>query len=91
LAELFKRTKQAKYTYLFNIGIFREQQMFFKWYGGFTEALDTFTYFFAEQKGPKVVTATRKTNVVVSGDTRFDRVAIIDNTLDYISQFKMIL
>jgi 3-deoxy-D-manno-octulosonic-acid transferase len=37
LAELFKRTKHAKYTYLFNIGIFREQQMFFKWYGGFTE------------------------------------------------------
>jgi hypothetical protein len=35
LAELFKRTKHAKYTYLFNIGIFRE--MFFKWYGGFTE------------------------------------------------------
>jgi 3-deoxy-D-manno-octulosonic-acid transferase len=24
-------------TYLFNIRIFREQQMFFKWYGGFTE------------------------------------------------------
>jgi 3-deoxy-D-manno-octulosonic-acid transferase len=43
---------------------------------------------------PKVVTATRKTNVVVSGDTRFDRVAAIldkDSTLDYISQFKMIL
>jgi 3-deoxy-D-manno-octulosonic-acid transferase len=35
-----------------------------------------------------------KTNVAVSGDTRFDRVAAIidkDNTLDYISQFKMIL
>jgi 3-deoxy-D-manno-octulosonic-acid transferase len=59
----------------------------------YRKALDTFTYFFV-QNGSKVVTATRKTNVAVSGDTRFDRVAAIldkDSTLDYISQFKMIL
>jgi 3-deoxy-D-manno-octulosonic-acid transferase len=43
------------------------------------------------QNEGSIVTATRKTNVAVSGDTRFDRVAAIldkDNTLDYISQFK---
>jgi 3-deoxy-D-manno-octulosonic-acid transferase len=28
---------KQKYTYLFNIRNIWEQQMFFKWYGGFTE------------------------------------------------------
>jgi 3-deoxy-D-manno-octulosonic-acid transferase len=55
----------------------------------YRKALDTLPTFL---KDPKVVTATRKRTV--SGDTRFDRVAAIldkDSTLDYISQFKMIL
>jgi 3-deoxy-D-manno-octulosonic-acid transferase len=57
----------------------------------YRKALDAFTYFFVQNEGSKKVVATRKTNVAVSGDTRFDRVAAIldkDNTLDYISQFK---
>jgi len=79
-------------TYLIS-GIFREQQMFFKWYGGFyRKALDTFTYFFVQNEGSKkLLEQLGKTNVAVSGDTRFDRVAAIlekDNDLDYISQFK---
>ncbi|MEZ7504625.1 3-deoxy-D-manno-octulosonic acid transferase [Flavobacterium sp. Arc2] len=79
-------------TYLIS-GIFREEQMFFKWYGGFyRKALDTFTYFFVQNEGSKkLLQQLGKTNVVVSGDTRFDRVAAIlekDNDLDYISQFK---
>jgi 3-deoxy-D-manno-octulosonic-acid transferase len=84
--------KQNTPTYLIS-GIFREQQMFFKWYGGFyRKALDTFTYFFVQNEGSKkLLQQLGKTNVAVSGDTRFDRVAAIlekDNTLDYISQFK---
>jgi 3-deoxy-D-manno-octulosonic-acid transferase len=58
----------------------------------YRKALDTFTYL--ERRDPKIVTATRKNERTVSGDTRFDRVAAIldkDSTLDYISQFKMIL
>jgi 3-deoxy-D-manno-octulosonic-acid transferase len=79
-------------TYLIS-GIFREKQMFFKWYGGFyRKALDTFTYFFVQNEGSKkLLQQLGKTNVAVSGDTRFDRVVAIlekDNTLDYISQFK---
>ncbi|MFT7396689.1 MAG: 3-deoxy-D-manno-octulosonic-acid transferase [Flavobacterium sp.] len=79
-------------TYLIS-GIFREQQMFFKWYGGFyRKALDTFTSFFVQNEGSKkLLQQVGKMNVAVSGDTRFDRVAAIldkDNTLDYISQFK---
>jgi 3-deoxy-D-manno-octulosonic-acid transferase len=59
----------------------------------YRKALDTFTYFCAERRIQKLL-QLGKTNVAVSGDTRFDRVAAIldkDNTLDYISQFKMIL
>jgi 3-deoxy-D-manno-octulosonic-acid transferase len=48
-----------------------------------------FYLLFVQNEGSKVVTATRKTNVAVSGDTRFDRVAaILDKDSDYISQFK---
>ena len=67
--------------------------MFFKWYGGFyRKALDSFTYFFVQnENSKKLISQLGKTNVVISGDTRFDRVASIlrnDNTLDFISKFK---
>ncbi len=79
-------------TYLIS-GIFRENQMFFKWYGGFyRKALNTFTYFFVQNEvSKKLLLQLGKTNVAVSGDTRFDRVIAIlekDNTLDFISKFK---
>jgi 3-deoxy-D-manno-octulosonic-acid transferase len=79
-------------TYLIS-GIFRESQLFFKWYGGFyRKALETFTYFFVQnESSKKLLLQLGKTNVTVSGDTRFDRVATIlekDNTLDFIEAFK---
>lgn len=79
-------------TYLIS-GIFREKQLFFKWYGGFyRKALDTFTHFFVQNENSgKLITSLGKSNVTVSGDTRFDRVVAIlekDNTLDFIDQFK---
>jgi len=84
--------KQNIPTYLIS-GIFREKQLFFKWYGGFyRKALDTFTYFFVQnEKSRNLIIKLGKTNVSVSGDTRFDRVVTIlekDNTLDFIAQFK---
>ena len=84
--------KQNIPTYLIS-GIFREKQLFFKWYGGFyRKALDTFTHFFVQnENSKKLITQLGKTNVTVSGDTRFDRVVAIlekDNTLDFIAQFK---
>ncbi len=79
-------------TYLIS-GILRENQMFFKWYGGFyRKALDAFTYFFVQnENSKKLLLQLGKTNVAVSGDTRFDRVAAIlekDNALDFIANFK---
>ena len=74
-------------------GIFRDSQMFFKWYGGFyRKALETFTYFFVQNQSSKEkIEAIGFHNVIVSGDTRFDRVNAIlerDNSLDFIETFK---
>jgi len=79
-------------TYLIS-GIFRDNQMFFKWYGGFyRKALNAFTYFFVQNESSKEkIEALGFHNVLVSGDTRFDRVNAIlerDNTLDFIENFK---
>lgn len=79
-------------TYLIS-GIFRDNQMFFKWYGGFyRNALKAFTYFFVQnEKSKEKVESLGFKNVIVSGDTRFDRVNAIlerDNRLDYIENFK---
>lgn len=79
-------------TYLIS-GIFRENQAFFKWYGGFyREALKTFEYFFVQHEGSKrLLQGLGYQNVAISGDTRFDRVVQIlerDNRLDFMNQFK---
>jgi 3-deoxy-D-manno-octulosonic-acid transferase len=79
-------------TYLIS-GIFREKQVFFKWYGGFyRKALDAFEYFFVQNSSSKeLLLKLGKTNVTVSGDTRFDRVFAIlnqNNQLDFIDKFK---
>ena len=84
--------KENTPTYLIS-GIFRENQLFFKWYGQFyRNALNSFSYFFVQNEASKkLLVQLEKTNVAVSGDTRFDRVATIlekDNTLDFISEFK---
>ena len=84
--------KQNTKTYLIS-GIFRENQAFFKWYGGFyRKALQTFDYFFVQNDSSKqLIQNIGFNNVKVSGDTRFDRVVSIlerDNTLDFIEQFK---
>ncbi|MGO4820471.1 MULTISPECIES: 3-deoxy-D-manno-octulosonic acid transferase [unclassified Flavobacterium] len=79
-------------TYLIS-GILRENQLFFKWYGGFyRKALESFDFFFVQNEASKkLLQGIGKTNVAVSGDTRFDRVATIlekDNTLAFIADFK---
>jgi 3-deoxy-D-manno-octulosonic-acid transferase len=79
-------------TYLIS-GIFREDQLFFKWYGGFYRtALGAFEHFFVQNsKSKDLLLKLGKSNVTVSGDTRFDRVASIlnrDNSLEFIEEFK---
>lgn len=73
-------------------GIFRENQLFFKWYGGFyRNALKNFKHFFVQNDSSKqLIKSIGFTNVTVSGDTRFDRVVAIlerDNSLDFIEDF----
>lgn len=79
-------------TYLFS-GIFREDQVFFKWYGRFyRKALATFKMFFVQNESSKLLLKKIGfNNVKVNGDTRFDRVSKIlerDNTLDFVEKFK---
>jgi 3-deoxy-D-manno-octulosonic-acid transferase len=79
-------------TYLIS-GILRENQAFFKWYGGFyRNALKTFEFFFVQnESSKKLLQSIGFNNVKVSGDTRFDRVVSIlerDNSLDFMEQFK---
>ena len=79
-------------TYLIS-GIFREDQLFFKWYGGFyRNALNAFEHFFVQNsKSKDLLLKLGKSNITVSGDTRFDRVASIlnrDNSLEFIKEFK---
>jgi 3-deoxy-D-manno-octulosonic-acid transferase len=79
-------------TYLIS-GIFRENQAFFQWFGGFyRNALKAFDYFFVQNESSKLLLQKLGfNNVKISGDTRFDRVVSIlerDNSLDFIKLFK---
>ena len=89
---LYELKKLNIKTYLIS-GIFRENQAFFKWYGGFyRNALKTFNYFFVQnESSKKLLQNLGFTNVKISGDTRFDRVVSIlerDNSLDFVKLFK---
>jgi len=74
-------------------GIFRKNQVFFKWYGGWMrKSLKAFAHFFVQDKNSKkLLNSITFTNVTVSGDTRFDRVFEItkqNNQLPFIEEFK---
>lgn len=84
--------KRKVKTYLIS-GIFRKNQIFFKWYGGFyRNALRSFDCFFVQNESSKIILQSIGfNNTIISGDTRFDRVVSIldrDNSLDYIENFK---
>ncbi|MBQ3691342.1 MAG: 3-deoxy-D-manno-octulosonic acid transferase [Bacteroidales bacterium] len=59
--------------------IFRENQIFFKWYGGqYKKVLNFFTHFFVQDENSvKLLAKNGITNVTIAGDTRFDRVCEI--------------
>ena len=61
-------------------GIFRADQPFFKWWGSFhRKMLDCFTFFFLQDAASVQLLESigYKSNSIISGDTRFDRVAEI--------------
>lgn len=64
-------------------GIFRNNQPFFKWYGGiWKKMLESFTHFFVQNEASEKLLQHIgvSQNVTVSGDTRFDRVTQIVKT-----------
>jgi 3-deoxy-D-manno-octulosonic-acid transferase len=83
--------KKETPTYLIS-GLFRENQVFFKWYGGLhRQALKAFSHFFVQyESSKKLLAAIGFSNVTISGDTRYDRVSLIlerDNSLPFIEEF----
>ncbi|GGE60731.1 3-deoxy-D-manno-octulosonic acid transferase [Pedobacter psychrotolerans] len=73
-------------------GIFRPNQAFFKWYGGFyRKILSAATYFFVQNEESKnLLKSIGLENVTINGDTRFDRVfenAKAPKRLDLIEKF----
>ncbi len=89
LNELEKR----KIPTLLISAIFRKEQAFFKWYGGFIkQSLSAFAHFFVQDENSReLLKSIGFYNTTVSGDTRFDRVSEIlskDNQLDFMEVFK---
>lgn len=89
LLELRKRTTP---TYLIS-ALFRKKQVFFKPYGFWMrKVLKSFTHIFVQDEKSKLLLESISVNqVLVSGDTRYDRVSKQieeDNTLDFLSRFK---
>ncbi|MFZ0488778.1 MAG: glycosyltransferase N-terminal domain-containing protein [Salegentibacter sp.] len=73
-------------------GGFRKDQIFFKSYGGWMrKALETFEYFFVQNKESQdLLNSIGFNNVKISGDTRFDRVSRqieYDNHLEFVNEF----
>lgn len=89
---LLKELKIGNIETLLISGIFRENQSFFNWYGGWMlKSLTTFSHFFVQDENSKhLLNSIDFNNVTVSGDTRFDRVFEItqqNNKLPFIAEF----
>lgn len=58
-------------------GIFRPDQVFFKWYGSFNRKILSFVnhFFVQNEESKQLLSQLNINNVSISGDTRFDRVA----------------
>nr|WP_299346058.1 glycosyltransferase N-terminal domain-containing protein [Allomuricauda sp.] len=73
--------------------LFSQRQIYFKPWGGFMrKSLKTFSHFFVQNEdSKKLLGSLGFDNVIVSGDTRFDRVSEIlkrNNQLDFMDSFK---
>jgi len=73
--------------------LFKDNQVYFKSYGGFMrKALHNFTHIFVQDaKSIELLSSINIKNTAISGDTRFDRVLEIlerDNNLAFMEKFK---
>ena len=89
---LFELKKKSIPTILVS-GLFRKDQVFFKFYGGFMRrTLNRFSHFFVQdQLSKNLLEQLKISHVSVSGDTRFDRVSdqlSVYNELDFMALFK---
>jgi 3-deoxy-D-manno-octulosonic-acid transferase len=85
--------KRRNITSILISALFRPSQAYFKFYGGWLKnLLFSFDHIFTQDTNSKVLlNSIGYRAVTVSGDTRFDRVGDqlkIDNTLDFIAEFK---
>lgn len=88
----FQLLHERKVPLLIISGIFRPDQLFFKWYGGFYRTmLNCVTHFFVQNtESVELLSGLNYENVSLSGDTRFDRVAenvLTVKSLPLIEQF----
>ena len=90
---LLRELRRCKVRTYIVSAIFRRNSIFFRPYGGWwRQALETFDVLFVQNEESKELLATLGfDNVLVAGDTRFDRVAEITRTakrIDIIDRFK---
>ena len=90
---LLHEVKRRELRAILISALFRENQSFFKSYGGFMKnALFAFEHIFTQNEiSKKLIEGIGYSKVYISGDTRYDRVTHqldIDNTLHFISEFK---
>lgn len=73
----FKTLHEQQIPLLLISGIFRPDQIFFKWYGSFNRRILSFvTHFFVQnEQSVNLLKGLNINQVSLSGDTRFDRVA----------------
>ena len=73
--------------------IFKKNQIYFRWYGGFMrKAIRQFDHFFVQnERSGELLKSIGLSNITIAGDTRFDRVDQIkdrDNSLEFMKRFK---
>ena len=90
---ILNELKKRQYPAILISALLRENQIYFKPYGGFMRnALFAFNHIFTQDEASKkLLNSINYNQVTVSGDTRFDRVYSQleqNNQLDFIAQFK---
>jgi 3-deoxy-D-manno-octulosonic-acid transferase len=90
---MLRELKRQEIKTILVSGIFRENQLFFKWYGSWMrKSLNAFEHFFVQDKtSQELLKKIGLKNSTISGDTRFDRVYEItkqDNQLNFIDEFR---
>ena len=79
----FSELKRQNVPIISVSSIFREEQIFFKFYGGFMrKSLQSVNHFFVQNQNSAILLSSLGlTNISISGDTRFDRVFQITQNL----------